>query len=129
MDIFAKPARGISSSGSSIWEPDPNAVHRPPPAPPPPDAALDARLLTILNTPPRPGETIAATYQRKEQLLGDAFSTLDIPRSRAMHARLSSPATGDTLAEKFSRLTSDRRGRLLAFLADVRRRLATGGRR
>ncbi|MCW5802151.1 MAG: hypothetical protein KIT31_07170 [Deltaproteobacteria bacterium] len=49
---------------------------------------------------------------------------LDVSASRSMYARLSSPRSDDPLAERFARLTAERRARLLGFLADVRRRTA-----
>jgi hypothetical protein len=96
-----------------------------------PDPDLDTAILSILDVPVGTGETIALAYQRKEAALLNVFAALDVNTSRVMHARLSLPRAGDTVAERFGRLTMDRRGRLLAFLADVRRRhaLATRGRR
>ena len=70
------------------------------------------------------GDTIAEHYRRKEHELGAVFATLSIAESRALHRRLAIAATGDELAAAFLRLTADRRVRLLAFLADVRRRAA-----
>jgi hypothetical protein len=113
---------------STVWEPGIVAV-RPAPRVQPIDPALDATLIGILGEPPRPAETIAAAYQRKEVSLREVFARLDVPASRAMHARLALPRPDDQLAEQFGRLTAERRGRLRDFLADVRRRQAIGMRR
>jgi len=89
----------------------------------------DDHLVAILDAPHAPGETMMAGFARKEHELGAAFAQLSVFESRALHARLSNPKTGDVLANKFARLTLERRTRLLAFLGDVRRRLAMAGRR
>lgn len=103
-------------------------------APPRPGAAVihtsstiaaghDARLLAILD---RDDGTVPAlvAYARKEKELGESFAALPILEQRAMHARLSRAQDGDVLAEKFNRLTPERRTRLLNFLNDARRRAA-----
>ncbi|MBX3155528.1 MAG: hypothetical protein KF773_05985 [Deltaproteobacteria bacterium] len=87
---------------------------------------FDERLIAILDAPVT--DTIAAGYAHKEQSLRDVFVRLDLSASRSMHARLSSPRSDDPLAERFARLTAERRARLLGFLADVRRRTAIAAR-
>jgi O-methyltransferase involved in polyketide biosynthesis len=52
------------------------------------------------------------------------MSALTVLEARALHARLSNPASDDPLAKAFKRLTADRRARLINFLADARRREA-----
>ncbi len=84
----------------------------------------DAHLITILDAPLRPGETAVLGFARKERELGAAFAEMSILAARALHKRLANPTPGDALAEKFSRLTVERRYRLLNFLADARRRAA-----
>ena len=93
---------------------------------PPPAAAptIDSRLLAILDAPLAPGETAMAGFARKEAELHAVLATLRAIDARALHARLSRPATSDLLATSFARLTSERRARLLTFLADARRREA-----
>lgn len=85
---------------------------------------LDAQLLAILSAGPALGETIEAAFRRKEHELGALFATLDVTTSRALHRRLSRPAEGDLVAAQFGRMVSERRARLLSFLADARRREA-----
>lgn len=84
----------------------------------------DAACLSILDAPLFPGETARVGFLRKEAELRDAFSKLPVAAQRTLHARLANPTTGDQLAERFARLTPDRRTRLLTFLADARRREA-----
>lgn len=86
-------------------------------------ATHDARLLAILD---RDDGTVPAlvAFARKEKELGAAFAALPVLEQRAMHARLSRAQDGDVLAEKFNRLTPERRTRLLNFLNDARRRAA-----
>ncbi|HEY1550979.1 MAG TPA: hypothetical protein VGG28_24290 [Kofleriaceae bacterium] len=81
-------------------------------------------MIAILDAPLREGETFVAAFARKERDLAAAFSTMPIFDQRALHARLSNPRSGDMLADKFGGLVSERRGRLLAFLGDARRRAA-----
>lgn len=94
-----------------------------------PGAVSDAELIAVLDAPLAPGETALAGYARKERDLGGLFAQLAVMEARAMHARLSSGRAGDELATKFARLVTDRRARLLAFLADARRRAAIAGAR
>ena len=84
--------------------------------------------MTILEAPLLPGETAYVGFARKENELRAALATLSVLESRALHARLSNPRSGDALATAFSRLTADRRARLVHFLADARRREALAGR-
>jgi len=86
-------------------------------------AAHDARLLAILDRDHSNLPALVA-FTRKEKELGEAFAALPILDQRALHARLSVVREGDMLAEKFNRLTAERRARLLNFLADARRRAA-----
>jgi hypothetical protein len=91
------------------------------------DALDDARLIAVLESPLKPGETAVAGYARKERDLAAAFATLSITAAYALRKRLASPASDDTLAAKFARLTIERRTRLIQFLADARRRAALAG--
>ena len=85
-------------------------------------SAHDARLIAILDVDS--GEPAYVAFARKERELGEAFAKLPILDQRALHTRLGTVRSGDLLAEKFNRLTADRRGRLLNFLGDARRRAA-----
>ena len=87
-------------------------------------SAAERTLLAILDAPAQPGETLHAAYRRKERELGTAFAGLAVSEARALSRRLTTPRADDALALKFSRLVADRRGRLLAFLGDARRREA-----
>jgi len=106
----------------------PTIAIRPAQAPRP--DTVDAHLVAILDASLLPGETAQVGFARKERELGGMFAALSILDARALHARLANPKHGDELANKFARLTFERRGRLLDFLADARRRqaLAAGGR-
>jgi hypothetical protein len=123
----------FTSAPSTLCDPaEPAPSPATPSAPPaaPTDPSIDDALLAILVAPPRAVDTIAVAYARKEQGLYALLSTLDVAASRTLRARLSSdPSPSDPLTTAFHRLTADRRGRLLTFLADVRRRHATRGRR
>ena len=71
-------------------------------------SSCDARLIAILDSP-------AESIERE-------LAALPIFDQRALHARLANPHGGDLLAARFSALLRERRDRLLAFLADTRRR-------
>ena len=94
--------------------------------PPPPASSSDADLIAILDAPLVAGETAAAGFARKERELADAFAKRTVLAAYALRKRLANPASDDVLAEKFARLTVERRTRLLHFLADARRRAALG---
>lgn len=93
-------------------------------APPPIDTSRDAPLAAILDAPLHPGEPVHVGFARKEQELRVAFGNLPPQVARAMFHRLAHPQARDALAARFMRLTMERRVRLLAFLADARRRVA-----
>jgi len=86
--------------------------------------AVDERLIEILDAPLAAGELASSGYLRKEEAIGAVFAALTVLESRALLARLEAARTGDRLVAKFTRLTAERRHRLLAFLADARRREA-----
>jgi hypothetical protein len=104
------------------YEPPPS-----PPPPPPPPVIDDAPFFAILDAPLLAGETAAAGFDRKERELAAAFAQLPVLAARGLHMRLANPRSGDSLVDKFSRLTIERRTRLLNFLADARRRAVLGG--
>jgi hypothetical protein len=126
ISIFRNEARPSGQGGPRSCEP--TIAIRPPSAPRP--DTIDARLIAILDAPLGLGETAAGGYARKEQELGGVLATLSVLDSRALHLRLTTMQSGDELANKFARLTIERRTRLLNFLSDVRRRhaLAAAGR-
>jgi hypothetical protein len=91
---------------------------------------VDARLIAILDAPLDLGETASCGFARKERELGAVFASLTVLEARAMQSRLAYVKPGDELSNKFARLTCERRGRLINFLADARRREAmVAGRR
>jgi hypothetical protein len=91
-------------------------------------ASADDQILAILDAPLHPGETALAGFARKEQELRDVFARLSVLESRATLSRLVTCKPSDDIARKFAGLTVERRGRLLSFLADARRRAAMGAR-
>ncbi|HEY4175694.1 MAG TPA: hypothetical protein VGM90_02620 [Kofleriaceae bacterium] len=117
------PSRSAKPS-LTIYVRPPSEPGSPPPAPPPRAATPDGKLLAILDAPLAPGETAMFGFQRKERELIAALNTLTVAESRALQPRLANPKEGDELANKFARLTIDRRARVLSFLADARRREA-----
>jgi hypothetical protein len=117
----APAAPAAPSAPSAPAAPAAPAVAAPPP---PPAPTVDEQLIAILEAPLAPGETVASGYHRKEAALGAVLAALTVPEARALHARLLAARPGDPLADKLTRLTAERRHRLIAFLADARRREA-----
>ncbi len=94
------------------------------PAPPPLPLAPDAELLAILEAVPLYGDTLEYAFRQKERALLELFATLSVDASRSLHARLVMARPDDEVATAFARMVPERRARLLAFLADARRREA-----
>ena len=86
---------------------------------------LEAEIIAVLDEPPRSGEPSAAAFQRKEAALRCLFGALDVRDARVLHRRLTIPLRHDPIEQRFARLVAERRARLIAFLADARRRVAT----
>lgn len=110
---------------SSVWSPPAQA-----PAPVVPEPRLDhlhAPIRDIVLRAPTTGETVMVAHARKEGDLRDLFATLTVLEARALHRRFERASAVDPIAALFQRLAPDRRRRLLAFLADARRREATRG--
>ena len=95
-----------------------------------PRSSKDDALIAILDAPLHAGETAHYGFQRKERELGEVLATLTVVEANYMRARLANPKADDPLALKFARLTHERRARLIAFVADTRRRqvIAASGR-
>jgi hypothetical protein len=91
-----------------------------------PDAtvALEHAILAALEAPLSNHETMFAGFHRKELAVAALFAQLSVADARALHRRLTMPSSSDPLAVAFNRLVSERRARLVAFLADARRRQA-----
>lgn len=85
---------------------------------------FEPQLIEILRRPVD-GATSHEAHRRKEQEIGELFATLTAIEASTLHKRLSSPSATDALALAFGRLIVERRGRLLTFLGDARRRAAT----
>lgn len=96
------------------------------PAPPKPawSSSTDIALLAILEAPLHPSETAAIGFARKEAELRHVIASLSVFESRALHVRLTCAKSDDNLPRAFTRLTADRRARLINFIADARRREA-----
>ena len=109
-DRAADPAPG--AAGASFEARSPGA------------AAVDERLIEILDAPLAPRETAASGFRRKEEAIVGVLAALTVHESRALLARMRVAHAGDRLVEKLGRLTAERRHRLLAFLVDARRREA-----
>ena len=85
--------------------------------------AWEQEAIAILERPIT-NESAAAGHARKEAELKVLLGGLGVAGSRALHARLTRPADGDELARLIGRMVPERRLRLIAFVADARRREA-----
>ncbi|HEY4182338.1 MAG TPA: hypothetical protein VGM90_36145 [Kofleriaceae bacterium] len=84
---------------------------------------FEAEALAILTRAAPVGRS-AAEFGTKERELTALFARLSVSESRELHQRLRVPLPDDTLAIAFGRFVADRRGRLLDFVGDARRRHA-----
>lgn len=85
---------------------------------------LEAQILETLAAPTDPDERREVAFRRKERALEAIFERLSVADSRELHRRLTLMLPEDPIAAQFGRLIAERRARLLAFLADARRREA-----
>jgi hypothetical protein len=85
---------------------------------------LEHRLLEILEATPSPGCGAHTAFRLKEDQLTALFAGLAVADAHALQRRFTVSASDDRAAAQFSRLTRERRDRLVAFLADTRRRQA-----
>ena len=83
--------------------------------------SFEAQLIAILRRGVE-SATSQDAHRRKEHEIGEVFAKLTVRESWTLHKRLSTPSPNDELANAFGGLVIDRRGRLLAFLGDARRR-------
>ncbi len=93
------------------------------PAPTVVGAATEQAIFDILRS--ENGEArISQAFDRKESELRALFCSLRPLEAAALRKRLADPRADDKLAEQFARFAPDRRARLIAVLADARRREA-----
>lgn len=86
------------------------------------EVAGERDIVCVLTSRPVAGEQAAAAFLRKEVELRALISKMSVSDARELHRRLTLVIMGDPIASQFSRLTLERRVRLLAFLADAHRR-------
>jgi hypothetical protein len=89
-----------------------------------PRVACELEIIATLDEGAAPGERIADAFRRKEHELGTLLASLSVDESRRLHQRLVNPTHDDPIAVRMKRLTPERCRRLIAFLADARRRAA-----
>jgi len=83
---------------------------------------LEAEILETFAASSAPGERLELAFRRKEHELKLLFDRLSIADARELHRRFTLMLPSDPIASRFGRLIGERRARLLAFLADARRR-------
>lgn len=86
--------------------------------------ALEREIIAALDRQPDPGERIEFAFRRKEAELTTLFARLSIADARELNRRLTLQLDGDPIVSRFARMIAARRTRLMAFLADARRRAA-----
>jgi hypothetical protein len=86
-------------------------------------AQEDAIVATLAGAA-NPHELASEAFRRKEHKLGALFALLSPIDSLELDRRLSVSSPDDPIASRFVRLVPERRGRLIAFLRDTRRRAA-----
>lgn len=86
--------------------------------------SMETEIIAVLDAPRAEGEQFDVAFRRKEHELGVLFAGLNAVDSLELQRRVGLKLPGDVLAERFGRLTNDRRMRLIAFLVASRRRFA-----
>jgi hypothetical protein len=90
--------------------------------------AVEREVLYVLDSKPAPYEQLLFAFRRKESELRVLFAGLSLADARELHRRLSLMLPNDPIATRFMGLVVERRARLIAFLADARRRHSFGSR-
>jgi hypothetical protein len=85
------------------------------------DQLLDA-VSRILDAEPEPGESVQRSFDRKEHELRAYCDQLDHESRARLWSRLVTAAADDPIVAKLGRLSSERRQRMLASLAEAPRR-------
>ncbi len=84
----------------------------------------EAAITEVIERQVDPVEGHLIGHQRKEQELRVLFAALSLHEAWEVRRRIMEARPGDRLAASFQRLVLERRGRLVAFLADAGRRAA-----
>jgi hypothetical protein len=129
-DQIATRRRALAATTNSIWEPpatnqvttDAVLAHTKAPTMLAPDR--EWKLIALILRPIRPEEGHQLGNEHREQELRDAFGALNAVEAFQMRRRLELDSASDKLALAFRRLVPERRRRLIAFLADPKRRAA-----
>jgi hypothetical protein len=109
--------------GSSIWEQPVHAI----PSATTPDSAIpiEREILDVLARPIDPHETHRVGNDRKERELLALLATLSPVEALSLSRRIACARRDDALVCAFvERLPAERRARVIAFVADTRRRIA-----
>ena len=85
---------------------------------------LEAEIIAALDARADPSAPVEAAFRRKETELVELFGRLPVRDALELHRRLTLRLSSDPIAARFSRFVAARRARLLAFVADARRRRA-----
>ncbi len=78
---------------------------------------IESDVARIIAVTPEPGESVQRAFDRKEQELRALFLSLTRAESIALHSKLS--VVRDHASSVLARLTTERRSRVLARLAEV----------
>lgn len=87
-------------------------------------AESEAAIVATLTRPLAPDETYSSSGENRERALREIFDRLSAAQALTLSRRLVLDRDTDGVSLALRRLTVARRQRLLAYLADTRRRLA-----
>jgi hypothetical protein len=107
------PPRPLPEQSSREFEPELPVVQR--------DCLLDS-VSRILDAEPEPGESVQRSFDRKERELRAYCDQLDHEIRARLWSRLVAAETNDPIIAKLARLSTERRQRMLASLAETPRR-------
>ena len=116
-------AQLLKETNSTIWEPP--AFSAVPASAAPVVIPIEREIIELLERPIDSSETHRAGHDRKECELIALLDTLTAVEALAVARRLANGRAGDALVAAFHlRLSADRRGRVVAFVTNTRRRIA-----
>ena len=119
--LSARAQESRARDHQPIWEPPATSTT---PVIPAIEVRSEASIIDVLERPADPVEGHMVGNDRKEAELRDLFAALSLHEAWEVRRRLTESRPGDRLAASFQRLVVQRRGRLMAYLAEAGRRAA-----
>lgn len=85
-------------------------------------STLEGTLIALLVSPSDPRFTVREAYERKERALCEAIAAAPFIDVWTLHKRVTIGRSDDPFVAALQRLSPERRTKVVAFMADARRR-------